>query len=61
MMELFKSFWTDESGQGLAEYAVLIALITLALIAVIRPFRQAIIAVFDAVTGALQDATNTGS
>lgn len=57
MKDLLKSFWTDESGQGLAEYAVLIALITLALIIVIRPFRNAIIAVFNAVTGALQQAT----
>lgn len=56
MMEMFKSFWADESGQGLAEYAVLIALITLALIAVIRPFRQAIIDVFTAVTSALETA-----
>ena len=35
MTELLKSFWTDESGQGLTEYAVLIGLITLAVIAVI--------------------------
>ena len=53
MMEMFKNFWIDESGQGLAEYAILIALITLALIAVITPFRNAIMAVFNKVTGAL--------
>ena len=53
-MGMFESFWTDESGQGLAEYAVLIALITLALIAVITPFRNAIITVFNNVTAALQ-------
>jgi len=56
MLEMLKSFWTDESGQGLAEYAVLIALITLALIALITPFRNAIGAVFTAVTGALTTA-----
>ncbi len=54
MLQMFKSFWTDESGQGLAEYAVLIALITLALIAVITPFREAIMEVFRRVTTALQ-------
>ena len=58
MLQMFKTFWNDESGQGLAEYAVLIALITLALIAVIRPFRQAIINVFNAVTAALGTATS---
>ena len=25
MKQLFKSFWTDESGQGLTEYALIIA------------------------------------
>ncbi len=59
MKELLKSFWNDESGQGLAEYAVLIALITLALVLVIKPFREAIKNVFNAVTGALNNATNT--
>jgi len=56
MLQMLKSFWTDESGQGLAEYAVLIALITLALIVAIRPFRNAIIAVFSKVTSALNTA-----
>ena len=54
-MDLLKTFWTDDSGQGLAEYAVLIALITLALILVITPFRDAIINVFNRVTEALQN------
>jgi hypothetical protein len=27
MKELLKSFWTDESGQGLTEYALIIALV----------------------------------
>ena len=26
-MKLIKSFWADESGQGLTEYAVIIALV----------------------------------
>ena len=32
MLELFQALWTDESGQDLAEYALLIALIALAVI-----------------------------
>ena len=37
----------------MAEYSVLIALITLALVSVITPFRDAIIKVFNDVTTAL--------
>ena len=32
MLEMFQLLWTDESGQDLAEYALLIALIALAVI-----------------------------
>ena len=47
MLEMFKSLWTDESGQGLAEYAVLITLIAIVLFAAIVAFREAIINVLD--------------
>lgn len=53
MRTVMQKFMKDESGQGLAEYAVLIGLVTLALVAVITPFRTAIINVFTAVTTAL--------
>ena len=53
MRTVMQKFMKDESGQGLAEYAVLIGLVTLALVAVITPFRTAIINVFNAVTTAL--------
>lgn len=53
MRNLFQRLMQDEGGQGLAEYAVLIGLVTLALVAVITPFRTAIINVFNAVTTAL--------
>ena len=35
MTNLFKSFWTDESGQTLAEYALLLALVAIVVIAVL--------------------------
>lgn len=57
MMELFKSLWTDESGQGLAEYAVLITLIAIVLFTAIILFRNAIINVFSRITSIL----STGS
>jgi Flp pilus assembly pilin Flp len=52
-MGWFRSFWQDESGQGLAEYTVLIALITLAVVLMIAPFREAIVAVFASVADVL--------
>lgn len=54
MMELFKSLWTDESGQGLAEYAVLITLIAIVLFTAIILFRNAIINVFSRITNILE-------
>ena len=56
MRVVMKKLWTDESGQGLAEYAVLISLVTLALVLLITPFRDAIGAVFTAVTVSLTTA-----
>lgn len=53
MRTVLQELVKDESGQGLAEYAVLIGLVTLALVAVITPFRTAIINVFNAVTPVL--------
>jgi len=53
MRVVMQKFARDERGQGLAEYAVLIGLVTLALVAIITPFRVAIINVFTAVTAAL--------
>jgi Flp pilus assembly pilin Flp len=57
MLQLFKSFWTDESGQGLAEYAVLITLIAIVLFTAIVLFRDAIINVFTRITSILNSGT----
>jgi pilus assembly protein Flp/PilA len=46
MMQLFKSLWTDESGQGLTEYAVIIALVSIGLLLILIAFRGAIANVF---------------
>jgi pilus assembly protein Flp/PilA len=42
-----KAFWMDESGQGLTEYALIIALVAVALIGVLIVFRNQIGGVFD--------------
>jgi Flp pilus assembly pilin Flp len=56
MKNLVRRLRKDDVGAAMAEYAVLIGLITLALVAIIIPFRDAIIAVFIAVTAALAAA-----
>ncbi len=59
MKDLLKRFLTDESGQGLTEYALVLALISIGLIAVLIVFRDAIGRVFDRVVGVL-DASPEG-
>ncbi len=36
MTKLAKKLWTDESGQGLAEYALLLGLIVVGVVVIIR-------------------------
>jgi len=45
-MSLLQRFWKDESGQGLVEYALIIALVAVALIAVLIYLRNKIGDVF---------------
>ena len=56
MKELLKSFWTDESGQGLTEYALIIALVAIGLIAIILLFRNAIGNTFSTIRSSLDKA-----
>ena len=55
-MELMKNFWNDESGQGLTEYAVIIGLVSVALILVLVAFRNEIARVFNDARGQLTTA-----
>ena len=56
MMDVMKRFWQDESGQGLTEYALVLALISIGLIAVLIVFRDAIGRVFDRIVDVLDAA-----
>jgi pilus assembly protein Flp/PilA len=58
-MKLLKSFWTDESGQGLTEYAVIIALVSIALLVVLAAFRDELASVFNEIRTELQSQTIT--
>ena len=55
-MQTIKQFLKDEEGASMAEYALLVGLIAVALIAAIIAFRGSIIATFDRVTAALNAA-----
>ena len=56
MAKLWKALWSDESGQDLAEYALLIALIALVVIAAVTLLGQNINTVFNNIATALQNA-----
>jgi pilus assembly protein Flp/PilA len=56
-MKLLKSFWTDESGQGLTEYAVIIALVSIALLVVLAAFRDELASVFNEIRTELATQT----
>lgn len=57
-MEMLKRLWNDEEGQGLVEYALIIALISIVIIAFGSQVGDAIKAVFADITGELNSATD---
>ncbi len=57
-MRLLRGLWTDESGQDLSEYALLLVLLGVALLGVITALRTQIMATFDRVGGVLQSAND---
>lgn len=54
MTDLMRRFWSDDSGQGLTEYALIIALVSIGLIAVLIIFRDELGSVFDRIIDELQ-------
>lgn len=56
-MKRIMEFLKDEEGASMAEYALLLALITVALVTVIGPFRQAITGAFTNATRAINSGT----
>ncbi len=53
MKAVLRNLWSDESGQGLTEYALLIALVSLGLITLLGLYRNAIGNVFKNATAVL--------
>ena len=60
--ELFTRFWSDESGQGLVEYVLIIALVSVGLTAIMLVFKSSIGLVFAkvAVCLGIADGSVTG-
>jgi len=54
MLKLFQALWTDESGQDLAEYALLIALIALVVIIAVAILGGRIANVFNTIGSTLE-------
>ena len=52
MKDLMRTFWADESGQDLAEYGLLLALIAVVVAIAIVAFRERIVGAFDATSEA---------
>jgi pilus assembly protein Flp/PilA len=57
MRELWNNFVADESGQGLVEYVLIIALVSVGLIVVLAAFRSQIASVFRKIGNEMQNAT----
>lgn len=56
MQELWHAFWSDDSGQGLVEYSLIIALVAVGLILALTAFRDSIGRIFDAIGSELDQA-----
>lgn len=60
MLSLFARFWHEESGQGLTEYALILALVSVGLIGILVIFRDAIGGIFDRIAQVLEGAPEEG-
>ncbi len=56
MLELFAALWKDETGQDLAEYALVLAFIAIAVVVTLPLLGQAIDAIFNNIKGELEAA-----
>ena len=56
MKDLMMQLWQDESGQDLAEYALLLGLITVAVVTVIIAIGGNVLSLFERADDALEDA-----
>ncbi|HHT64305.1 MAG: Flp family type IVb pilin [Bacillota bacterium] len=50
MMNLVKRLWNEEDGQGMTEYGLIIALVSVALIITVVAFKDRLVQIFQAIT-----------
>ena len=60
MKQLLRSVWRDEAGQDLAEYAMLLVLVAIVVMAALGPFANAVSGGFTQVSGALFGGSGSG-
>jgi pilus assembly protein Flp/PilA len=60
MRQLLKRFWSDESGQGMVEYALIVALVAIGLIAVFLYLRNSTGKVLDTAADSLSTQPTNG-
>ena len=60
MLKLAKGFWTDESGQGLSEYALLLGLIVIGVVLIIKGMGTSIKNIFGRANNDLTTADVAG-
>ena len=56
MREIWQAYWSDETAQGLVEYALIIALVAVGLIAILLVLRNSIGNVFNNAATQLNNA-----
>ena len=59
MKNFLKKLLRDESGQGMTEYALILALVAIGAIVAMTALRVEIVAVFEAIVEALEGATGS--
>lgn len=58
-MLMLKKLWSEEEGQSLVEYGLILGLVSVALIAVLGTMRTELSKIFDAVAKSLKTAAAT--
>ena len=57
MIALVKKLWNDESGQGLVEYALILALVSIVVIVALRAIGANVNTIFTSIGGTLANPT----
>lgn len=53
MVQFFKALWSDDSGQGLTEYAVIVGLVSIALVLLLGLMSDELGRIFNAIVNEL--------